>query len=196
MKRLLILFLALFLSVLSACGASQTNNEGVWCVEDFALYDLNSELYNYPLNEQLRLNYYDDEDKNYQTMRGAKLYSPAKVALSKYDFTGFYCSGTCYPIFRSETDEEKEISQKYLEKYPNVNDAIKNTKELETYDMSLFISGVFAIKNNELVQLDLNEFGNPIGEDYYLYETYCIDFIIKNDEIISISLENEKPYTF
>ncbi len=183
---------------ITSCSSEKTPKESEskpekWIVEDFALYDENNKLYNYPENEQLSLQYNEEDDKKYQTKRGVKLYSPAKVSLAKYDLSNFYCAVTRYPTLGSNNDKQNEIEKNYLEKYADVNEAIKHTKELEKNKLSLYISGKFILKDDTLVQLDLDELGRPIDKNYFNYENYEISFRIKNDEIIEITIENQVP---
>ena len=168
-----------------------TPKKETWAIEDFALYDKNNELYNYPEKERLDLDYYEEEDKNYQTKRGVKLFTPAKVALAKYDLSNFYCAVDRYPILGSLKEDQKKIESDYLKKYPDVNDAVKHTKELERSNLSLYISGHFIVKSKKLIQLNLDELGRPRDDDYMDYENYEISFRIKNDEIIQICVENQ-----
>lgn len=168
-------------------------DEKEWTIEDFSLYDLNGELVDYPQDSGLDLNYYEEEDKNFQLKRGAKLFAHAKVVLDKYDLTGFYCSGSRYPVLGSNSDEDNLTIKKYLEKYPDVNEAVKHTNELNRDNLSLFIMGQFKCEDGKLTQLELNEKGHPIDEESRKYETYGIYMHIKNDEIIFISLENYIP---
>lgn len=199
MKLYKTLILLLFCcTLITACSSGKTSKESEskpekWSVDDFALYDENNKLYNYPENESLFLDYYNEEDKKYQTKREVKLSSPAKVVLAQYDLSDFYCSVTRYPILGSNNDEQDEIEKNYLEKYPDANEAIKHTKELEKDDLSLFIYGKFILKDNKLVQLDLDESGQPTDANYKNYEIYEISFYIKNDEIIQICVENKAP---
>ena len=193
-----LMFLLFCCIFITACSSEKTSKESVskleeWTVDDFALYDENNKLYNYPENESLNLEYSKEDDKKYQTKRGVKLYSPAKVALAQYDLSNFYCAVTRWPILGSNNDEQNEIEKNYLEKYSDVNEAAKHTKELEKDDLSLFISGTFIIKDDKLVQLDLDESGQPTDTSYRNYEIYEISFDIKNDEIIQISVENKLP---
>lgn len=185
-----LLFLITVILLLSLVGCNEKNKTKAWTVEDFAIYDSNGKLFNYPKDEDIFLSYENDEDKDYQTKRGVKLYDHAKVALSDYDLTGFYFSGDCFPKLRSITDKEKEVSQKYKEKYPDVNEAVKHTDELEDNNMSLFVSGDFVEKDGKLIQLELNEKGNPVDYNFDEKDTYSIGFIIKDDEIIRIFVSN------
>ena len=187
-KKLIVL--ATFITLLSLVGCNEKNDKKAWTVDDFAIYDSNGKLFNYPKDDDIFLSYVNDEDKNYQTKRGVKLYDHAKVALSNYDLSGFYFSGDCYPVLRSTTDKEEEISQKYKEKYPDINEAVKHTDELEYNKLSLFVSGDFMEVDGKLIQAELDEKGNPVDDDFYEKERYSIGFSIKNDEIIRIRVSN------
>lgn len=164
-----------------------------WIIDDFSLYDLEGRLYDYPQDNSLELEYFKEEDKGFQLKRGAKLFDHAKVVLEKYDFTGFYCNGSRYPVLGSNSDEEDMIIKKYLEKYPDVNEAVKHTSELNKNNLSLYISGQFKCEDGKLTQLELNELGHPIDEESHKYETYKIYMYIKNDEILYIHLNNRVP---
>jgi hypothetical protein len=185
-KKLIVL--ATFITLLSLLGCNAKADKKAWTVEDFAIYDSDGKLFNYPKGDLIHLSYYRDEDKKYQTKRGVKLYDHAKVALSNYDLTDFYFSGDCYPVLRSTNDKEKEISQKYKEKYPDVNEAVKHTDELEYNKMSLYVYGVFIEKDGKLIQVELDEKGIPIDDNKQ--ERYSISFYIKDDEIFDISFSN------
>lgn len=189
MKKSTVLLILICCIFFTAC--EKEKNE--WTIDDFSLYELDGTLYNYPDNETLSLDYYEEEHKNYQTKRGVKLFSPAKTSLSKYDFTGFYCAVSRYPILGSNTEKEDKVEKDYFEKYPDINERIKHTQELEKSETSLYVSADFAVKNDKLIQLETNEKGYPIEKNWRHYEVFSISFTIKNDEVISITLQNQKP---
>jgi len=201
MSRIILILILVF--TLVGCG-NNTNVEsptelnvsetGIaeWTVEDMYVFHLNGELFNYPENEELK--FYDVHDKagamsavdketeysSYQTKRGLKVGTPAKVILDKYDLSGFYKAIDSFPLKmgsgQSETTEQ--IEKDFFEKYPDINDAKKHTNELPE-EYTLFLLGYFGFdENGNFSVLEINDLGY-LADSEYNASNDCYSFTIK-----------------
>lgn len=206
MGRVSNVFVALLCCIMGFAGCtfdSKADSETIspWTIEDFYVYDENGELYNYPINETIRFYdnvdglgcYYEEnggpDNLNCYTKRGVAAHSIAKMSFSEYDLSGFYGALTKWPVLGSLDGYENGLEDIFFEKYPDLNDAVKHTNEIGG-DLALFLSAEFQIdEEGNVIQLELDEKGNPVEKDRSK-DTYEIIFYIRKDNVFEWSVSH------
>ncbi|MBO4889081.1 MAG: hypothetical protein J5589_12340 [Firmicutes bacterium] len=150
-----------------------------WKEEDFFAYNLDGTLYNYPENETLRFSSFyqkDDTAYNYQTSKGIKLGSIAKVALANaYDFDDFEMT-----VIAKDARKEE-----FLQKYPKGSEAVLHSNDLNHPDEELHFSiTVYLLSDGTLITYNAKDFSLPeIEEGQELEKCYDLYFCIVKDTV-------------
>lgn len=196
MRKFLVGFLVSILSIsFMACGAGSSNSKSTYTVEDFYVYDEDGEVYNYPSDETIH--FYDDVkglsyDMNdlgednllYQTKRGVHIHDVAKLAFKDYDLNDFDLEVTKWPILGSLDAAGEAIEADFKEKYPDNNEAIKHSNEI---DYSIFLMLECSVDDEG--NLTVVEPGESI--DRFANDYYELVFYIRDDRVIEWYVRNE-----